>query len=1226
VTDFLQFAILGLGLGAIYALIAQGVVLIYRGSGVVNFAQGAFAMAGAYTYFELQQAGAGFGAALLAAIALGVAMGVLTQLLVMRPLRNAAPITRIIATLGIFIALQAGAALKYGDSLNFVNQFLPQRLWVVAGIKIQSDRLELLAIAIVLTIALEIAKRRSLIGLATSAAAESERGASTLGWSPNLLATLNWALGGALAGMAGALIAPLAGLLVNNLTLLIVPALAAALLGRFDSFTLTLVGAVGIGILQSLCIRYSEDWLGSKGTGVQDSIPFIVIILVLVVTGRSLPLRSHVGERLPSIGSGRLRWMWVIGLPVALGLAFTEILNPQRINWINAFTVSMIIAIILLSIVVVTGYAGQISLAQYAFAGLGAWVAGRLVAAEGWPFWAALLAGLAASIPIGVAFGLPALRTRGVNLAVVTLGLALVAQRMIFENVDYTGGNIGTVVGFTHLFGLDVNAIIYPDRYALVVLTALVLVIVMVGNLRRSAAGRRLIAIRGNERAAASLGISVVGGKLYAFSLGAAIASLGGILLGFRGTNIIYENFGAVQSIYAIAWAVIGGIGFLLGPLLGSGFVGGGTGSLINDLLSGIDRWLVLISGAFVVWILLFNPDGLVPAHIRQGQWFSRTFAPIGRPFRGIRARAEAAFTWLPAPLRTRGATRRKQRLEQVLRTAREAPRARVEPQQLWVRDLSIRYGGVVAVDSVSLEVAPGEIVGLIGPNGAGKTSLIDAITGFTAPSSGQVLIGDLDLTRLPAHKRVHEGLVRSWQSLELFEEVSVLENLQIACERRTWVDNLTGLVWPGQATLTPVAAAAVHEFREFRLEDELERRVTELSFSQRRVVSTARAVSHAPSILLLDEPTAGMSDVRRAELSRAVRRLAQDWGIGLLVVDHDMPFVLDICDRIVVMDAGRKIADGTPDEVRNDPLVIAAYLRTETEEAAAEAAEAEAAAEAVGDGAPRIRIAALGPARAEKPRVGAPLLAARDLSVGYYGHPVLQGLDFEVYPGEVVALLGANRAGKTTTLLGLAGEIRPLAGEVEWLGERVSKRVPLHKRAAQGLGFVTDERSVFMRLTVAENLRVGRCDEEWAMTLFPELRKLLKRRAGLLSGGEQQMLGLGRALARNPKVLLVDEMSLGLAPIIVSRLLDALRQAADERNVGIVLVEQHVQQALAMSDRVCVIAGGRMTLEGSVAEVGHRVADAFLADVLGTVEEAAAVPDVFTSHEEELVEDPTGR
>jgi sulfate-transporting ATPase len=897
VTEFLQFAILGLGLGAAYTLVAQGVVLIYRGSGVVNFAHGTFAMAGGYTFYELEHAGAGFGAALLAAVALGTLLGVATQLLVMGPLRNAAPITRVIATLGIFVALQAAATLKYGDSLEYVDQFLPQHLFAFGGIKIQLDRIELWAIAVALTACLAIVMRRSVVGLATSAAAQNERGVATLGWSPTQLATLNWAVGGALAGLAGALIAPLTGLLVVNLTLLIVPALAAALLGRFDSFWLTLVGATGIGIIQSLCVRYVTQ------TGAADAIPFLVIILVLVVTGRSLPLRSHVGEKLPSVGTGLIRPLPTILLAVLMGFLLTDVFST---TWVDAFTVSMTIAIILLSVVVVTGFAGQISLAQFAFAGLGAWVAGRLVSAEHWPFWGAALAGLAAAVLFGVLLGAPALRTRGVNLAVVTLGLAVVVQRTIFENVDYTGGISGTQIGFTHLFGLDVNAIFFPDRYGLMVLGALVIVLVGVGNLRRSAAGRRLIAIRTNERAAASLGISVTGGKLYAFGLAATIAALGGILLGFRSTNVVFTNFGALQSIYTIAWTVIGGLGYVLGALVGATFVPGGTASLFNQLLSGIDRWLILISGAIVVLILLGNPDGLIPAHIKQVRWIGRKVGPM--------------FGW--ARRRRKPATAR---TEAMLSAAGE--RERVRPQELEVTGLTVRYGGVVAVHDVTLRVRPGQVVGLIGPNGAGKTSLIDAVTGFTSPAAGKVTLGGQEITRTSAHRRVAAGLVRSWQSLELFEDVTALENLQIASDRRSWSSNLVGLAWPGSPRLSASAAAAV---REFQLTEHLEQKPSDLPYGRRRLLGIARSIALDPSVLLLDEPASGLSDTESAELARLVRRLADEWGFAILLVEHDMTFVMSVCDHIVVLDFGRQIADGPPEQIRRDPAVIAAYLGEE--------------------------------------------------------------------------------------------------------------------------------------------------------------------------------------------------------------------------------------------------------------------------------------------------------
>src|SRR3954451_17900539 len=222
-------------------------------------------------------------------------------------------------------------------------------------------------------------------------------------------------------------------------------------------------------------------------------------------------------------------------------------------------------------------------------------------------------------------------------------------------------------------------------------------------------------------------------------------------------------------------------------------------------------------------------------------------------------------------------------------------------------------------------------------------------------------------------------------------------------------------------------------------------------------------------------------------------------------------------------------------------------------------------------------------------------LLEARGVFAGYHGQPVVRDLDLEVHPGEVVALVGPNGAGKTTTLMALTGQLKPLGGEVRFDGR--ATRSPLHARARKGLGFVTEKRSVFMGLTTRETLRLGRCDTSRAVELFPELERLMDRRAGNLSGGEQQMLTLGRVLARRPKLLLVDELSLGLAPLVVARLLKAVRQAADEDGVGVLLVEQHVHHALRHADRVCALRRGRIVLSGAASEVGDQLEATYLSD-----------------------------
>ncbi len=900
--EFFQFAVLGLGVAAIYSLLASGIVLIYRGSGVVNFAHGAIALVGAFVYFQLSEEGVAPLIGVIAATAAGGAVGLAIQNLLMRPLRTAAPLAKVIATLGVLITIQGAADLLYGHRGTVtVEQYLPNDRWDVFGVSVQSNRIVLLGIALAITILLTLAQSRTRLGLAMRAAAENEVAAGTLGWSPNRLGTISWGIGGALAGLAGALMVPITSIVITTFVLLVVPALAAALLGRFNSFLKAFAGAVGIGVGQSLVIRYVDQ------PGAPEAFPFLVIIVVLVVTGQALPLRSHLTDRLPSVGSGNIRPM-----PAALAFVGTLALVLFVFDpvWNEAFTSSLSGAVILLSIVVLTGYAGQISLAQFALAGLGAYVAGRLVATTDISFLPAAIIGIAAAVPIGAMFAVPALRTRGVNLAVITLGLGVAVHGLVFSNIDYTGGTMGTNIGERKILGFSLDSVVYPERYAALVLITFTAAAVVVANLRRGAPGRRLIAIRENERAAASLGISVARTKTYAFIVAAALAALGGILMGFRSESIIYTSFEPLLSITAIAFTVIGGLGYVLGPLLGAPLIPGGLGTLGEGLIPGIEDYLVLIGGIAVLIILVTNPDGMVTENIRMmRKWRAR----IGVDRDG--SRVNRLVQHLP----------RRHRASAPILVPSDTP-VEVEPKALVVEGLTVRFGAVTAVDGLSFTVEPGEIVGLIGPNGAGKTTAIDAVTGFVAPASGSVSIGARSLVRMSADARVGAGMARTWQSLELFEDVSVLENILVAAESRRyrWWDGLSSLVRRKRPGLGAAASAAVVEFE---LEDDLERMPSGLSYGRRRLAAIARSVALQPSVLLLDEPAAGLTSDESQELGHLLSRLAKRWGMGIVLVEHDVDLVMGICDRVVVMNFGKMIASGTPETVQQDQRVIDAYL-----------------------------------------------------------------------------------------------------------------------------------------------------------------------------------------------------------------------------------------------------------------------------------------------------------
>jgi ABC-type branched-subunit amino acid transport system ATPase component/branched-subunit amino acid ABC-type transport system permease component len=898
VEEVIRFALLGLGIGATYALASQGLIIVYRGSGVLNFALGAIGMAGAYVWWELNtNQGWAFLPALIAGVLFAAVIGALVHLLIMRPLRQSAPLVRVIATLGVLITIQSIAILRYTATSKFVPSALPTDIVHIHNtIVISADRLILLGIAIALTGVLYLFYRYTRFGLATSAVAESERSASALGLSPDTVATLNWALGCGLAGLAAILIVPIVTLQPAVLTNLVLAATAAALVAGFRSFPTALIVGLAVGIAQTEVTRYVSQ------TGVGTAVPFVVIVVWLMLRGQALPLRDYLLQRLPTIGTGRINWSG-IGIGTVVGVILLSIMTPI---WIDAITVTICVAMVLLSIVVLTGYTGQLSLAQFAFAGFGAYVAGRLLATTGMPLIVGVIIGVAATVPLGLLFGLPAVRTRGINLAIVTLGLGSAVELVLFGNSDFTGGFGGTQIGEPVLFGLNINAASHPTRYGLVALGCLIVVSLIVSNLRRGRSGRRLIAVRTNERAAAALGISVPGAKLYAFAVAAAIAGLGGIMLAFRSTSINYSEFTSFTSITMVAYAMIGGIGYLFGPVIGATLAPGAFSErLLNSIDSGIGKYISLIGGVSLIVLVLLNQNGVVKEQIAQIAFLRKKLSAV-LPFLGEKEKPKRE---LPQPSKAEN---------------------KVEPMTLEVKSLTVKYGGTTAVDNVSLTVKPGQVLGLIGPNGAGKTSLIDAVTGFTKMSSeAALLLNGQDISKLSATKRSRLGMGRSFQSLELFEDSTVLDNLRAASDPRDMGSYARDLIWPVNAPLPDTVLATI---REFELEDDLDRMVEDLPYGRRRLLAMARAVATESSVLLLDEPAAGLGDAETAELANLVGRLAKEWGIAVLVVEHDMNFVMSLCDELVVLDFGKQIASGDPTTVRNDPAVIAAYLGEEEE------------------------------------------------------------------------------------------------------------------------------------------------------------------------------------------------------------------------------------------------------------------------------------------------------
>jgi ABC-type branched-subunit amino acid transport system ATPase component len=486
------------------------------------------------------------------------------------------------------------------------------------------------------------------------------------------------------------------------------------------------------------------------------------------------------------------------------------------------------------------------------------------------------------------------------------------------------------------------------------------------------------------------------------------------------------------------------------------------------------------------------------------------------------------------------------------------------------VSEISVRFGGLQALNGVSLDVDVGHVTGLIGPNGAGKTTLFNIVTGLLAPNSGRVELDGRDITRRKPHQRSRLGIGRTFQRLETFGSLTARENVLVAAEMRQG--------WSRDRSRSP--SALTDEILErVGLKQVAEERADRLPTGTARLVELGRALATQPRVLLLDEPSAGLNESETATLGALLQEVAGS-GLAVLLVEHDMQFVMGTCARIHVLDFGRIISVGTPTDVQADESVRSAYLG-ETEERTRAAPAAASSDGARGDGRP-------------------PALELRDIRAGYGTIEVLHGVSLTVPAGSVFALLGPNGAGKTTTLRVASGEIAPASGDVLRNGRVVTGK-HADARARAGLCSIPEGRGIFPNLTVTENLRMSTYTgpslaeiEERAFQRFPVLRDRRKQLAGTLSGGEQQMLSMARAMTTDPKILLLDELSMGLAPLIVEELYETVARIAAE-DVSILIVEQFAHEVLDVAETAAIMLHGQIQLVGAPHQIAQELDAAYL-------------------------------
>ena len=689
--DTLRFSLLGIGEGALIAGIALGAVLTFRGSGFINFGNGAIAMYAGYTFAGLTTKGIlpipplpnpliivdgigrlfgadhvdiphiptsvtfgqkmSFWPAFLITMALSVLLGAVIHFLVSRPLRHAPLLAKVVASVGILLTLQAIIVLRYGTTPVSLPSFLPkdaQHLW--GQIVIPQDQIAITAIVLAIAVGLWALFRYTTFGLSTTASANNEKGALLTGLNPGFFALCNWMLATAIAGLVGILGASISRTLdTTTIALLIVPALGAALVGRLTNFGTTALAGIAFGMSSSL-IRYwgTLSWFPkSQGTaipGVQDALPFLVIIIVLIVRGKSIPTRENVDERMPFAPAPT----WVRGralIVIGIALIGTVFLSPV---WRLGFTNTIIGVGLCLSLVVLTGYVGQISLMQMALAGAAGFALSNFTNRLDLPFPIAPILAVLVAAAVGMLAAIPALRIRGANLAIVTLAASVAIESMVFPNPSWAGNVSGAPVSPPRFLGFKFGPSDHgvfrflwyhgdgklPNPwFGLFALAVVAVLAMMTVCLRRSTTGRRFLAVRANERAAAATGVGLAGTKLLAFALSAVIAGIGGVLSAYRFGSVTPEYFGTFGSLTLLAFAYLGGITSVTGAVIGGFLVTGGVAATALDQWFGISpEYTVLMGGFGLIATAVLHPGGLASFYRELGERLNHRFRRSGQP------------------------------------------------------------------------------------------------------------------------------------------------------------------------------------------------------------------------------------------------------------------------------------------------------------------------------------------------------------------------------------------------------------------------------------------------------------------------------------------------------------------------------------------------------------------------------------------------------------------
>jgi ABC-type branched-subunit amino acid transport system ATPase component/ABC-type branched-subunit amino acid transport system permease subunit len=901
---------LGVITGMTYGLLAVGLVLIYRSNRIINFAHGQIGAFGAAFFgVAVNKWHLPYMIALVPALAVSAAVAGLSEVAVVRRLRKAPAIMSVVATLGVgqFLGLfslvinsQAGAGNIFPKPT-----FMPE--FKIDALLVTNFYFTSLVISPFVVLALGAFLKFSRYGMGIRAAASNPEAARMAGVFSSRMSSLSWALAGGLACFSAILTLPAQGVATPdsfgpNLLLI---ALTGAVVAKMQSLPRAMAAGIAIGVIEQLLL-----W-NSGQAGLSTFVLFILIIAVLFVqkttVGRTEEKGSWAAVQAARPLPQAIRAVWSVKLMAPVfGLAVLALLAvlPLFINNTNSVIVTQIFGLVItgLSVGIVTGLGGQLSLGQVAIGAVGGLISFEVSRRTGNFFESFFYAGLA-SAAISVVIGLPALRVKGLLLTVTTLGFALSMSNYLLDR-DFMFGS-----------GKDPGRPKFGDyafesghSYYYIGLVTVLIALLIARNIRSGGIGRRLIAVRDNEDAARAFTVPASVVKIQGFALAGFIAGLGGALYAHSLATVSSESFLTNSSLDVVKAAVLGGIGLLSGPVLGAVFVQG-----VQFLHFGSAGLAATSFGQLLV--IMYLPGGLgglvAPVRDRMANFLARRAGvdvdAVYAAERGFSAYATGGGV-APALVRPR---RRRHAASGVL---------------LEVTGLRKSFGGVRAVRGVSFDVRPGETLGLIGPNGAGKTTTFELLAGFTKSDEGTVVYGGRDVTALGPEARGRMGLIRSFQDAALFPTLTVLECVQLSLERvepTRLLPSLLGLRGAEKRKLEKAEALVAW----MGLERYRSSQIQELSTGTRRITEIACLVALQPQLLLLDEPSSGVAQKETEALGALLVKLKEELDLTLIIIEHDIPLIMGISDRIVCMADGEVIAAGTPEHVRNEPAVVEAYL-----------------------------------------------------------------------------------------------------------------------------------------------------------------------------------------------------------------------------------------------------------------------------------------------------------